>query len=142
MRVSNVVRCSLRLGLLLVPIWGIGGGTPASALDVTGKWLLGPGLPHPGPADLVQAGSHLSIDAGLLVLSGTIDSAAGTFVVTAGDVSTCEDGLGGLIVGEARLVGTSAVVGAACGFYTLQASGERCECFDGNSASGDGCDAR
>src|SRR5215813_8772461 len=120
MRVSNVVRCSLRLGLLLVPIWGIGGGTPASALDVTGKWLLGPGIPNPVPADFVQSGSNLSIDAGVL-LTGTIDSAAGTFVATAGDVSTCEYGLGGLIVGEARLVGTSAVVGAACLFSTLQA---------------------
>jgi hypothetical protein len=141
MRVSSVVLCSLRIGLLLVPVWGIGGGTPAEALDVTGKWLLGPGIPNPVAADFAQSGSNLSIDAGLL-LSGTIDSAAGTFVAAAGDLSTCEYGLGGLIVGEARLVGTSVVVGAACGFIALPAGGERCECFDGNTVSGDGCDAR
>src|SRR5262249_36179934 len=44
--------------------------------------------------------------------------------------------------GDVRFVGQGAAVGTACGLFANSVAGERCECFDGNTVSGDGCDAR
>jgi cysteine-rich repeat protein len=140
MRFATLAGPSLRFVLLLSTLAGAWRPTPAGALDVTGKWLLDVGIPSGTPADFVQSGSNLSIDLGL-VLTGTINP-DGTFGVTSGSTATCLYGLGGMIVGDTRLAATAGTAGATCGFFASAATGMRCECFDGNTVSGDGCDAR
>jgi cysteine-rich repeat protein len=140
MRVATLAGRSLRFLLLLSTLTGAWHPAPARALDVTGKWLLDVGIPSGTPADFVQSGSNLSIDLGL-VLTGTINP-SGSFGVSNGSTATCLYGLGGLIVGDTRLAATAGTVGATCGFFASAATGMRCECFDGNTVSGDGCDAR
>jgi cysteine-rich repeat protein len=107
---------------------------PGAALDVTGRWLLSNG----GYADLAQSGTDLEFAfLGGYTLSGTIDL-DGSFV-TFLTVPGCELAVGGEIVGETRMVGSLVALCAPDSESSL--SGIRCECFDGNSASGDGCDA-
>src|SRR5262249_35640654 len=131
---------SVRIALSVVMLWGVAAPRSANALDVTGKWLLNLGVVGGTPADFVQSGSNLSLGLALL-LTGAID-AGGTFGASTGSTADCLSGLGGLIVGGTRLVGTGGSVGALCGISMAATSGERCECFDGNATSGDGCDAR
>lgn len=107
---------------------------PAAALDVTGRWLLNTGQ----LAELVQSGTSLDVTLSGSTLSGTID-AGGRFTAFL-FAPPCELAVGGRVVGEIRLVGSTA---ALCGSITESTiSGIRCECSDGNTATGDGCDAR
>ena len=139
MPTAALVRRSLLVVVLLL------GPTPAGALDVTGKWLLDDGLLPPGTVvDLLQSGSDLSIDLGpsFGVITGNIDQ-TGIFGAYRGTAQDCLSGLAGTIIGDSRLVGNRATVGLTCSAHFESAAGaERCECDDGNSISGDGCDAR
>ena len=107
---------------------------PVAALDVTGKWLLSYGE----PAELVQSGTSLDLTFFGTTLSGTID-ADGRFTVFE-FAPPCELAIGGRIVGETRLVGSTAALCGTIAESTI--SGIRCECSDGNTANGDGCNAR
>ena len=141
MRIAALLRRSL---VLLALLWTFG-PTPSGAVDATGKWLLDDGALPPGTlVDVVQAGSTLSIDLGPVygVLTGSIVQ-TGSFSVSIGSLQDCLSLLAGTLVGDSRLVGDRAISGQLCSTGLESGAGaERCQCVDGNSVSGDGCDAR
>src|SRR5262245_48201424 len=118
-------------------------GAPADAVDLNGKWYFAGQPGGPEFVDVVQTGSTVTATfAGLGALSGTLSGS--DLGLSNGQCEPPTDACA--FVYEIVLsTGDDAVGYWSIGFTPLPTTGgitsNRCECYDGNTTNGDGCDA-
>ena len=115
---------------------------PAAAVDLSGRWLVERGNPSPAFVIITQVGDTVAIPTD--GFSTTVDQVEGT-VAAPGDFNLTGAGgcipllHGRLLPNENVMHGTFASLCPALTLASLAFT--RCGCFDGNTTSGDGCDA-
>lgn len=138
MRRTPAIIRTLCLGLGLVAI-----ASQALALDLTGRWRveLSGGPPY---ADIVQTGSAVTIvmdfSSAVFTFDGTV---SGNSVLATSDDGPCPVNMSlRVLPDESTMDGVGTVYGGPCTIPSKsRVFATRCECFDGNEISGDGCDA-
>src|SRR5262245_35787481 len=113
-----------------------------ASADLTGKWSFGTTRPL---VDITQTGSNVSFTYGPWTFSGT--SSNGLLDVFAPDQpGVCRSQIrAGISNDDTRFMGPQLAFasGPPCqGIVTSVVDARRCQCDDGNTIDGDGCDAR
>ena len=110
----------------------------AARADLTGKWSFGPTMPL---VEITQVGSAVSFNLGPWTFTGTLSG--GLLDVFAGP---CQSQIrAGISANETRFMGPQISASAPPSCFPLDENlvdARRCQCDDGNTVDGDGCDAR
>lgn len=116
----------------------------AGALGLTGKWHFETGGPTAPIVPVTQSGNTLSFSIGPFAFAGSL-SAAGSFTTYSVSASSpVMAGINGRIMPSGNLLDGRGVVAPFLPGQLPTVSGlvaRRCTCDDGNTTSGDGCDA-